>query len=154
MALETKEVCSVLNDLVETCLDGEEGFRTAAEHVKSPSFKAVFSELATQRSKFASELQIEVTRLGGDARKSGSISGAAHRGWVDLKSAVTGGDDHAIVAECERGEDNAKKHYQESLSKDLPAEVRTIVEKQAGAVQKAHDQVRALRDSTSTKVSS
>ncbi len=149
MSLETKEVCSILNDLVETCKDGEEGFRTASEHVKSSNLKALFSEFSAQRAKFASELQIEVTRLGGEAQKSGSVSGAAHRGWVDLKSAVTGGEDNAIVAECERGEDNAKKHYREALAKDLPGEVRKIVEKQARTVQETHDKVRSLEVRTS-----
>ncbi|HCC57767.1 MAG TPA: aldehyde dehydrogenase [Solibacterales bacterium] len=149
MALETKEVISTLNDLIETCKDGGEGFRTAAEHVSSPITKSLFSEFSSQRSKFASELQVEVTRLGGEAQKSGSISGAAHRGWLDLKSAVTKGDDSAIVAEAERGEDNAKKHYREAVSKDLPTEVRSIVERQARSVQEAHDKVRSLEVKTS-----
>ena len=149
MSLDTKEVCSILNDLVETCKDGEEGFRTAAEHVTNPSYKSLFSEFSAQRVKFAAELQIEVTRLGGEAQKSGSISAAAHRGWLDLKSAVTHGEDSSIVAECERGEDNAKKHYREALAKDLPGEVRTIVERQARTVQETHDKVRSLDVRTS-----
>jgi uncharacterized protein (TIGR02284 family) len=149
MSLDTKEVCSTLNHLVETCKDGEEGFRTAAEHVKNPAYKSLFSEFSSQRVKLAAELQIEVTRLGGEAQKSGSISAAAHRGWLDLKSAITHGEDSAIVAECERGEDNAKKHYREALAKDLPGEVRTIVERQARTVQETHDKVRALEVRTS-----
>jgi uncharacterized protein (TIGR02284 family) len=149
MALETKEVVSVLNDLIETCKDGEEGFRTAAEHVTNPNLKSLFSEFSSQRSKFASELQIEVTRLGGEARKSGSVSGAAHRGWLDIKSAVTRGSDEAIVAEAERGEDNAKKHYYEAVAKDLPTEVKGIVQKQAHTVQQTHDKVRSLEYKTS-----
>ena len=149
MALDTKEVVSILNDLIETCKDGEDGFRTAAEHVKSADFRSLFSDYSAQRSKFSSELQIEVTRLGGEAQKSGSISAAAHRGWVDIKSAVTGGDDAAILAECERGEDNAKKHYRDALAKDLPTEVRSMVERQARTVQETHDRVRALEVKTS-----
>ncbi len=150
MALETKEAISVLNDLIETCKDGEEGFRTAAEHVTNASLKSLFSEFSSQRSKFASELQIEVTRLGGEAQKSGSISGVAHRGWLDIKSAVTRGSDEAIVAEAERGEDNAKKHYREACAKDLPAEVQSLVEKQAQVVQQTHDKVRSLEHKTSS----
>lgn len=149
MALETKEVISILNDLIETCKDGEEGFRTAAEHVKNPSLKSLFSEFSSQRSKFASELQVEVTRLGGEAQKSGSISGAAHRGWLDIKSAITHGSDSAIIAEAERGEDNAKKHYREAVSKGLPGEVHAMVERQARTVQETHDKVRALEVKTS-----
>ena len=69
-----------------------------------------------------------------------------HRRWVDLKSMITGKDDEAILNECERGEDVAVKSYRKALEKDLPAEVRIVVERQYQGVQRNHDQVKALRD--------
>ncbi len=35
--MDNKEVVSTLNDLIETCKDGEYGFRECAEHAKSES---------------------------------------------------------------------------------------------------------------------
>ena len=37
MTLDTKEVISTLNDLIETCKDGEKGFRVCAEDVPGPN---------------------------------------------------------------------------------------------------------------------
>lgn len=148
MANSTKDFISWLNDLVETNKDAENGFREAADGVQSTTYKAVFNEYARQRSQFASELQNTVARLGGDPATSGSASGALHRGWMNLKSALTGKDEHAILAECERGEDAAVKNYQTVLEEDLPSDLRTIVEQQYRQVLEAHTRIRAMRDGT------
>ena len=44
--MERDEVVETLNDLIENCKDGEYGFRTCAEHAKSPNLKTVFSQRA------------------------------------------------------------------------------------------------------------
>src|SRR5262245_13417243 len=115
MAIDKDDVISTLNGLIETCKDGQEGFKTAAEGVGDTSLKKLFYEYSQQRAQFVGELQSEVRNLGGDPEKSGSMAAALHRGWIDIKAAVTGKDDHAILAECERGEDSAVNAYQEAL---------------------------------------
>ena len=144
----TKDYISTLNGLIETCKDGEEGFRSAADGVKRSDLKSLFNEYSRQRAQFASELQVEVARIGGAPEKSGSVSGALHRGWIDLKSAVSGKDDHAILEEAERGEDSAVKNYREALATDMPADFRAIVQKQSEQILKTHNRVRSLRDNT------
>ena len=141
-------VISTLNSLIETCKDGQQGFQEAAEGVERSDIKSLFYEYSQQRSKFAGELQSLVREMGGDPEKSGSVSGAIHRGWINIKSAVTGQDEGAILNEAERGEDVAKNAYKEALNSDLPENVRTVVERQAEGVKQAHDKVRSLRDST------
>jgi uncharacterized protein (TIGR02284 family) len=147
MSITTKSVASILNSLIETCKDGQEGFRNAAENVKNVDYKSLFSELSIQRQQYVAELQALVSGLGHDLEKSGSIAGALHRGWIDLKAALTSGDEHAILAECERGEDSAVAEYRDALEhEDLPANVRGVIRQQFMAVQAAHDRVRDLRD--------
>lgn len=146
MADSTEDYILRLNDLVETCKDGEKGFRDSADGVKRADLRSVFNEFARQRTQFANELQRHVARLGGEPETSGSAAGAMHRGWINLKSAVTGGDDEAILNEAERGEDAAVKAYQDALESDLPADLRSVVEAQYQEVLRAHNHVKALRD--------
>ena len=141
------DVISTLNDLIETCKDGQDGFKTSAEGVERSDLKSTFYELGQQRSKFAGELQTLVRELGGDPEKSGSVSASLHRGWINIKSAVTGQDDGAILNEAERGEDAAKKAYKDALAENLPTNVKTVVQNQSEAVNAAHDKIRNLRDS-------
>ncbi|RDK02575.1 aldehyde dehydrogenase [Paraburkholderia lacunae] len=94
----------------------------------------------------ARELQDVVQGLGGKPETGGSMSGALHRGWVDVKSVVTNRSDHEILAEREKSEDVAKKRYHDALEKDLPLDVRSILERQYLGVLQNHDSVRDLRD--------
>ena len=142
---------STLNSLIETLKDGQEGFRQAAEAVKDSTLKSLFSEYSLQRAKFAGELQNEVIRSLGDSKpeETSSVSGALHRAWINLKSALTSGDDHAILAECERGEDSAISEYRKAIEdENLSSPLRDIVSRQYTEVKAAHDRVKALRDQT------
>ncbi len=69
-----------------------------------------------------------------------------HRGWMNLRTAITSNDEKAVLEECERGEDHAVKAYREATSKLLPEPSRTIVDRQAGDVLRAHDTMRSMRD--------
>ncbi len=144
MATDYDEVISTLNNLIETCKDGQYGFKTAADGVKNSDLKTLFGAYSQQRAQFAGELQNEVLRLGGDPEKTGSTAAAFHRGWIDIKSAVTGEDEHAVVAECERGEDSAVRNYEEALHGTLPADVEAIVRRQYTEIKQAHDRIRSL----------
>jgi uncharacterized protein (TIGR02284 family) len=111
-SISNDDVISTLNGLIETCKDGQDGFKEAAEGVERSDLKSLFYEFSQQRAHFAGELQSLVQSLGGDPEKSGSVAGAIHRGWMNIKSAVTGKDEAAILNECERGEDSGKEDVQ------------------------------------------
>ena len=131
---------------------GQEGFKQPAEGVDDPQLKTVFDTLSLQRSKFVGELQSEVVKLGDpDPEDSSSVSGSMHRAWINVKSAVTSGDRHAILAEAERGEDSAVGAYKYAMQQDLPAPIKSIVTRQATEVKAAHDKIRNLRDETVSK---
>jgi uncharacterized protein (TIGR02284 family) len=149
---QQKETISTINSLIETLKDGQEGFRQAAEAVADPQLKSLFSEYSLQRSRFAGELQSEAIGLGeSKPEDTSSTAGALHRTWINLKSAITSRDDHAILAECERGEDSAIKEYREAMEKEeLSSPVRDIVSRQYTQVKSAHDRIKQLRDATKT----
>src|SRR5215217_5666442 len=102
--MENNEVISTLNDLIETCKDGEQGFSTSAEDVSDPELKTILNDRARACAEGARELQDQVRRLGGDPETGGSTSGAVHRGWENVKARITGKDDRGILEEVERGE--------------------------------------------------
>jgi uncharacterized protein (TIGR02284 family) len=138
------KIVAALNHLIETCKDGQHGFRTAAAAVYNRDLRALFKRYATQRAKFASELQAEVRRHGGQAGKTGTLMAAVHRRWMDFKSTVLGHSDAAAITECERGEDAALKAYEAVQNDGLPPDVQALVSRQHGEIQEAHDRIRSL----------
>ena len=142
-----KEIVSTINGLIETLKDGQEGFKQAAEGVKDSGLKSLFQEFSQQRAEFAAELQSQARQLGEpEPEESSSAAGAMHRAWINLKSVVTSGDDHAILAECERGEDSAVKEFEEAMENGLSSPIGEIISRQFGEVKIAHDRIKSLRD--------
>lgn len=144
--MDQNNVISVLEELIETCKDGQKGYLDAAQHVKRSDLKTYFSEQSLQRGGFAAELQTELIRLGkSDKKLTGSVSGTLRRAWIDTKVSLGGGD-KTILDSVEAGEDTAKERYQKALSGTLPSDLAEIIRRQAASVQRAHDQVKSLRD--------
>src|SRR3954468_10652609 len=113
-----KNIQSILNDLIETSKDGEEGFKKSAEDAHNPELKTVFMEGARRCREGMQQLQALVRSQGGDPETTSSVSGTLHRGWVSLREAVSSRDDEAILEEVERGEDYAKHQYEDALKEE------------------------------------
>lgn len=136
---------TILNDLIATCEDGAVGFRTAADAVSNGEARTMLTERA-RRIDVSKEELADLVRKHGDVPEDGGHAMAGlHRGWIQLKSTVTGHNDDAILAEVERGEENAVKHYRHALDEELPADVRMVVEAQARGAEMNLTRVQALR---------
>ena len=139
---------TLLDTLTTTLIDSINGYRDAAENSESGRFQQMFREMAGERSKVAEELRAEIRRLGGNPPDDGSVMGKTHQRWLDLKAAVTGRDDKAIINEVERGEDYLKGKFHAALSADeLSAESRAVVERANQSVLKGHDRMSDLKHS-------
>lgn len=139
-------VIKVLNELIETSKNGEKGFEAAAGDTKTPELQELFRNRSRDCGAGAVELQALVSQLGGKPEDSGTVAGAMHRGWTNLKAAVASRSDLVLLEECERAEDVAKAAYAKALKDILPENVRAVVERQYQGVLRNHDQVRDLRD--------
>jgi uncharacterized protein (TIGR02284 family) len=148
---DNDDVIDILNDLLETCRDGEYGFNSSAEHAKSPDIKTMLVRHAGECRSAGQELQTLIRQLGGESDDGGSVSGALHRGWVSVKGTLSGYSDEAMLNECERGEDAAVARYRKALKENLPPMIRSVVERQAQGVQRNHDQIKAMRDAVKTR---
>jgi uncharacterized protein (TIGR02284 family) len=144
--MDKDKTVSVLEDLIETCKDGQKGYQDAASHANRPDLKTYFNQQSLERAHFAGELEAELPRMGEpDKKVTGSASAALHRAWIDTKVSLGAGD-KAILESVEAGEDRAKEAYQKAVTADLPENIAQVVRRQAASVQKAHDKVKGLRD--------
>ncbi len=119
-----------LRELLAVNRNGQHGFISCAEHVRTDALKKMFAVRASRHAAAATELCELVTQLGGDPGARGKILGAAHRGWANLHAALTQDNDDALVDECEHGEDHVLEVYRNALDDHLPEFVRQVVMRQ------------------------
>ena len=137
---------SVLNTLIRTTIDSARGFADAAEEDENSQHSQFFSQMSDERSQCVMQLQAQVTALGGEPEDSSSFTAAAHRGFMDLKQAVMGDSDEAIVQEVERGEDYLKAKYETALQDgELSPETRQVIQQAYQSVRKGHDRASAMK---------
>ena len=150
--MSNDDIVDTLNDLIETCKDGEFGFEACAKHTQSSELRTLFQQRAAECRTAAAELQPYVVQYGGKADQGGSASGALHRGWVAVRGSLVGFSDQAMLDECERGEDAAMARYRKALKQELPEPLLALVQRQQLGVQRNHDQIKALRDRAKTSL--
>lgn len=141
-----QETIGLIDELIETNKDGELGYRTAALHVHNTQLQSVFTDYAKQRAQFAHQLRAEIERLGGTPADSGSFAAALYRGWIDVKTALSGGDGSSLIAACEAGDEAAVASYQRVIAQDISGQTRTIIERQFRQVQEAHNHMCRLKE--------
>ena len=143
---ERKDEIATLNTLIETLIDSITGYEDAAANAEGSRFQQLFRERAGERQRVVESLRSEVRRLGGEPEDGGTFLGKTHQRYLDLKAAVTGRDDQAIVNEVERGEDYLKEKFETALeSGHLSGESRTAVESAYQSVRSGHDQMSQIK---------
>ena len=130
------EVITILNELIETCRDGQEGNRTAAENIRNSEFRRLFNIFSQQRTQFVSELKAEVHRIGGEPQPERR---------APSRPARTPNDEGAIIAGRQIGEESAVNTYREALKSDLPLDVQYVVKRQYMVIKDAYDRIRILQ---------
>jgi uncharacterized protein (TIGR02284 family) len=139
-------IIATLNDLIEASKDGEKNMVLAAKAVRSPELARVLSDGEKANLAAAAELQDQVRKLGGTAEEEGSMRAAAHRGWTSVRSMLSSPDDMTILEECERGEGILRERYSDALKLDLPAPIRSMVERHHQVIVDNHYRVLDLRN--------
>lgn len=139
------ETVSQLNHLVEVCRNGQHGFRQAAERCDDTHLQAILAEYASQREQFAAQLRYQVSRLGGRPEDGGTVAGAVHRQWMNVRNVVSSDADRALVRECERGERFALASYKLALQHGLHPEIVLLVEDQRNQIEIAYRHLQELQ---------
>lgn len=143
---DRQDEISTLNSLIKTTIDSITGYEDSARNIDNERFGELFRKWANDRQQVVEDLRAEVRRLGGEPEDGGSFLGKAHQRLEDLKAAVTGRDEKAIINEVERGEDYLKEKFETALdSGDLTADSRAVVERCYQSVRAGHDQMSQLK---------
>jgi uncharacterized protein (TIGR02284 family) len=141
MAGTNEQSIRILNDLIATARDGEEGFGKAAKGVHSDELREVFTAELQQWGRWAGELEGEVRMLGGEPATMGHYGAVLDRGWGDLEQRIRPKSDAEFLADCQRGAQSSLKHFRGALEKDLPPTARSLVRIHAREIEQSIDRL-------------
>ncbi len=140
-----------LNNLLSMTINSVHGYTQAAEGIDNAALTQKFSEIAARRQVFVEELSAEITRLGGTPTDSGTLAGAMHRAWLDIKALVTNGNEAAILEAAAFGEGELDKAYEQTLTDgDFTAELTEILERQHAFVHETSTYIADLQTAHET----
>jgi uncharacterized protein (TIGR02284 family) len=144
---ENDDNTASVSTLVTTMIDSINGYRDAAANAESSQFQELFRSMADERSAVVEDLRREVAQVDGDAPDDGSIMGKTHQRFLDLKAAITGRDDKAIINEVERGEDYLKEKFEAVLSNQegMSPSLQAALQRAWESVREGHDKVSQLK---------
>ena len=153
MAIETRthklsneEIEETLRSVIQSLIDGQEGFKKTGEHLKDETLRRYFAAESLKRAQFRGAIEETLHQEGvHDVKESGTTGGTIQRTWGDLKAHLGGGD-HSLLETTEAAEDAAKKAYQGALEKELPLPIKQLLDSQYAHIATSHDYVKAARD--------
>jgi uncharacterized protein (TIGR02284 family) len=145
--LSNKKVEDTLRTVIQSLIDGQEGFQKIGEHLKDETLRRYFAAESLKRAEFRGDIE-ETLHQGGvhDVNEKGTVEGTAERTWADIKAHLGGGD-HTLLATSEEMEDTAKRAYEEALEEELPLPIKQLLTTQFAHIQTSHAYVKAARDS-------
>lgn len=141
-----EETISSIQDLIQINIDSSKGFNDAAEKIENHDIANLFRQCAAERDQYAGQLKSLIEVNGEDPKDSGTIKGTMHRWWLNIRGVVQSGDEHALLAEAERGEDAIKARYEDTLKDTAGSAVNDVLQSQYASVKARHDQIRDMRD--------
>jgi uncharacterized protein (TIGR02284 family) len=142
-----QEVEDTLRSVIQSLIDGQEGFQKIGDELKDQTLKSYFLAESLKRAQFRGDLETILHQEGiHDIKESGTANGTALRVWATLKHKLGGGD-HTLLETAEEAEDEAVKAYDEALEKELTLPIRQLLVTQATHIDASHDYVKAARDS-------
>ncbi len=100
--MDNNNVVDVVRELININRDGEKGYQDAAEHAKAAELQSFFRQQGSERGRFATQLESELSRLGEPSKKeSGHVTAALHRGCLTVireqSRAIQAAHDHVKV---------------------------------------------------------
>jgi len=143
---DLKETESALRTVIQTLIDGQEGFKKIGEEIKDEALKEYFLAESLTRAQFRGVLESILHQEGvHDVKESGTAAGTIRRAWGDLKS-VLGAGEASLLATAEEGEHEAIEAYSKGTESYLPLPVRQVLATQAAHIEKSHEFIKAARD--------
>ena len=140
----------VLNKIIRFYFDAKEDYRLAAGRATVESVRTELDKMVDDRQAFHMQLQGVMAHYGVEPSDNGTAGADFKRDWERLRGAVAGhGFEHALQF-ADTSDGSALAEIATLLSRDLPADVREMLERHSDTLRQSRTRVHILRPDTAT----
>ena len=143
------ETVAGLKKLVRMNYDASKGYADAAERISCDGCESVFRTAGETRERFAAELKSALRMSDEDVPDGGSALGLFHRCWLNVRSALNGGDEEVVLTEAIRGESALVEEYEEVLVDTAGSPLNATLQRHITSVRATRDSLESLKESRS-----
>jgi uncharacterized protein (TIGR02284 family) len=135
-----------LRAVIDTLIDGEEGYRLIGQDLKDQSLRTSFLAEAERRADFRKTLEDTLHQIGvADVAEHGTVIGAMHRSWGDIKAKL-GSDDRGLLETACQGEESAIHSYKLALEKQTLLPIRQLLVNQQAHIEETLEYLQAAAE--------
>lgn len=146
--MDVNNSIDIFNSLIIINNDRIDGYEAAYSETYKEELRDLFMELQQTSQKCKTDLENEVKLLGGNPEKGTMLLGKFHRGWMDIKAAITGSDSNSILDSCEFGEQTIIKAYEDALEQDaeeVSYEQKAILNNHLSLLRTDYEKIKSMR---------
>jgi uncharacterized protein (TIGR02284 family) len=140
------DTLEALKDLARANIDSFKSFEEAAKAIDDLELKTMFRDIAQIRRNNVVSLRRYIQLNDEDFENHGSMRGALHRWWLNLRVTLQTENKLALVAEVERSEDAIKRAYEAILVRVSGNALSDVLHTQFREVKQHHDRIRDMRE--------
>jgi len=138
-------VVDMLNRLLAMNLNAINGYQVAMDDIETLRLRTIFHEFFDTHHVIATKLTNLVIENGGEPVKTGTVAGAAHRGWMNVKAAITDSE-LAVLKAVHFGERELVKTYDNILDDtDFDELLRTKIVNQRKSIESMMKRIEELK---------
>ncbi|WP_191005606.1 ferritin-like domain-containing protein [Hymenobacter montanus] len=140
-----KGQAATIHELLYFVNDRIAGYQRAVDEGQDLELRSYYRRLVSQSQQFANQLNAYLSQEGVHHQDGTTLKGKLYRGWMDVKTALTGHDEKAILGSNVYGEEWALKAYEEALNDHtLYGPIRRAVEHQYTVSQTTYRELKKL----------
>jgi len=147
--MDYEKSVEALNTLIEINLARAKAYKTAYSKTEDSELQALFTRLHDNSEKCTARLSSELKQLGGTPTEATNVSGRFHSAWMDIRAALIGRNQNAILQQCEYGEDIVVAAYKNVLQEQAQHLGRSqfmVVKNQSDLIRASHEEIKTLRN--------
>lgn len=139
-----------LGNLIAVCNDSLEVFDDAVRQIDDPPFARLFEQMRAARLQARDLLAEAIVSIDGKAPEEGTLSGAAHHLFAQLRGTLGGNQPTVILRELEETEERVRRHFVEALGVKMPHHVEEAIRAALEEILLSHDLLYAMSEAAET----